>query len=115
MHRLLAVIFMVSTAYGQTVLDGSDQRLALDDAKAMMTAVLDELNSQTAHFSSLGYKKTKDGEDRDVICGIVDHGGEYAFYFVVSENASTILPKQMGSGGRDMLLQQLGEIGCPSP
>ena len=115
MHRLLAVILMISSAYGQTVLDGSDQKLEPEDAKAMVRAVLDNLNSQTAYFSSLSYKTAENGEDRDVICGIVDAGGEYAFYFIVSENASTILPKQMGSGGRDLLVQQLGEIGCPLP
>ena len=115
MHRLLAVLLMISTAFGQTVLDGSDRKLEPEDAEAMMKAVLGDLDSATASFSSLSYRKTKDGEDRDVICGIVEDGGEYAFTFVVSENDSTILPKQMGTGGRDMLLQQLRDIGCPPP
>ena len=115
MHRFLAVFLMVSAAFCQTVLDESDQKLEPEDAKAMMRAVLDDLDSPTAYFSSLSYKKTKDGEDRDVICGIVGHGGEYAFYFIVSGNESTILPKQMGSGGRDLLVQELNEIGCSPP
>ena len=58
MHRFLAVFLMVSSAYGQTVLDESDQNLEPEDAKAMMSAVLDDLDSSTAYFSSLSYKET---------------------------------------------------------
>jgi hypothetical protein len=115
MHRLLAMFIWISAAYAQTVLDGSDQKLDRGDAKAMKRAVLDALNSDTASFYSLSYQKTKDKENRNVICGIVSRAGEYAFYFNVAENAATLLPKQMGTGGRDLLIQQLGEIGCPLP
>jgi hypothetical protein len=115
MHRFLAMLLMVSAANSQTVLDASDRMLDPQDTKAMMAAVLAGLDASTAYFLSLGYKKTPDGEDRDVICGIVSHGGEYGFYFTVSENEATFLPRQMGSGGRDLLLQELSAIGCPLP
>jgi len=81
----------------------------------MTRAVLGALNSQTAYFYALSYKTAEEGEDRNVICGIVGHDGEYAFYYVISENEPVLLPKQMGSGGRDLLIQQLEEVGCPLP
>jgi hypothetical protein len=115
MHRLLALLMMVSAAYAGTIAGPTDWPLEPKHAEAMRRAVLDDLGAKTAYFSSLSYKRTASGEDRDVICGIVSHGGEYAFYFVVSENDATILPRLMGSGGRDMLIQQLQEVGCPSP
>ena len=115
MLRSLVIFLMVSAAYGQTVLDESDENLEPEHVKAMMKAVLDDLDSSTAYFSSLSYKETADGEDRDVVCGIVSHGGDYGFYFSISETDATILPRQMGRGGRDLLVQQLGEIGCSLP
>lgn len=115
MHRFVVVILMVSTAYSQTIIDKSDQRLDPDDVRAMTRAVLDELNTQAAYFYALSYRTAEGGEDRNVICGIVGHAGEYAFYYVVSENEPVLLPKEMGSGGRDLLIQQLGEVGCPPP
>jgi len=115
MHRLLALILMISTAYGQTILDKSDQRLDPEDVRAMTRALLGALDTRTAYFYALSYKTAEEGEDRNVICGVVGHAGEYAFYYYVSENEPVLLPKQMGGGGRDLLIQQLGEVGCPPP
>ena len=115
MHRLLALVLVISPANAGTITGRTDWPLEPKHAEAMRSAVLDDLGAKTADFSSLSYKHTTSGEDRDVICGIVTHGGEYAFYFVVSENDATILPRVMGSGGRDMLIQQLHDVGCPTP
>jgi hypothetical protein len=108
------MMLVVSTAYSQTILDKSDQSLKPEDVTAMTRAVLGALNSQAAYFYALSYKTAEgEGEDRNVICGIVGHGGEYAFYYDVSENEAVLLPKQMGSRGEDILVQQLAEVGCP--